>query len=57
VKTEEKQNNRPERVEKKLPEEGIIVTSSTPAKTEEVAPAEPEKKVKKGWWQRNILGN
>ncbi|MCZ4272968.1 Rne/Rng family ribonuclease [Maritalea porphyrae] len=57
VKTEEKPSKRPERAEKKLPEEGIIVTSSSPAKSEEDTPAEPEKKVKKGWWQRNILGN
>jgi len=55
---EKKSSPRPERAEKKLPDEGIIVTSSSPAaKTEEKAPAEPEKKVKKGWWQRNILGN
>jgi len=54
---DEKPNGRPERVEKKLPDEGIIVTSSSPANTEEQAPAEPEKKAKKGWWQRNILGN
>ncbi|MFT6659542.1 Rne/Rng family ribonuclease [Maritalea sp.] len=57
VKAEEKPSSRPERGEKKLPEEGIIVTSSSPAKSDDSAPAEPAKKVKKGWWQRNILGS
>ncbi|MFB9139097.1 Rne/Rng family ribonuclease [Maritalea porphyrae] len=52
----EEKAERPARPEKKLPEEGIIVTSSSPSSNEGET-AEPVKKVKKGWWQRNILGN
>ena len=52
----EEKAERSARPEKKLPEEGIIVTSSSPSSNEGET-AEPVKKVKKGWWQRNILGN
>jgi len=41
---------RPRRVRKELPAEGIVVSSSTPAAPES---EEPEKK-KKGWWQRRL---
>jgi ribonuclease E len=48
----ETEPTRPRRARKDLPEEGVVVSSSTP-RPEGEAPDEPEKK-KAGWWQRRL---
>lgn len=45
----------PKKPAKPLPEEGVIVTS-TSGKSESDEKPEEEKKAKRGWWQRNFLG-